>query len=344
MDNNQERCLFTGESAEIKTLDKFDGSSFKSEGCGQYWIDGLTKTTLLSDTPMSILTKLNCASETIKLNEIGIIPFWVFDKRKGENSGIDNIVYKAIEDYQDLPISHSIKSSNILEMMGDKLSKNNPFDWVKFSKIEMFKLKIATELEFLNWLIPLERRGLLEFSEDGITYLAQKNKRHTENFASMLFSKPSVRLTSNGWEKVEQVLSNSKDVFIAMAFTDYEKKLVNKELSGTIKDVCSDLGWNAKVVNEEEHNDGIMDKVLSLINKSKFVIAELTYQKAGVYYEAGYAKGIGLPVIHIVKYEELERCHFDVKHLNLITWSAYSELKEKLKNRIEATIKLSSNK
>ncbi len=96
--------------------------------------------------------------------------------------------------------------------------------------------------------------------------------------------------------------------------------------------------WEPIIIDEIEHNDGIMDKVISGINDSRFVIAELTHQKSGVYYEAGYARGIGLPVIHIVKKSDLKSCHFDVKHLNLITWDTLSELAEKLEHRIKATI------
>lgn len=73
-----------------------------------------------------------------------------------------------------------------------------------------------------------------------------------------------------------------------------------------------------------------MDKVIASINEARFVVAELTHQKSGVYYEAGYAKGVGLPVIHVVSREDMARCHFDVKHLNLIVWNDFSDLKERL--------------
>ncbi len=100
------------------------------------------------------------------------------------------------------------------------------------------------------------------------------------------------------------------------------------------------MGFQPLLVDEIHHNEGIMDKIIASINSSKFVVAELTYQKTGVYYEAGYAKGLGLPVIHIVKGEDLKNCHFDIKHLNLIVWNSLAELEDKLMNRIAATIQL----
>src|SRR5690606_19600043 len=98
------------------------------------------------------------------------------------------------------------------------------------------------------------------------------------------------------------------------------------------------MKWKPLIVDEVEHNDGIMDKVIASINESKFVISELTHQKSGVYYEAGYAKGRGLQVIHVVQEDDLRLCHFDVKHLNLIVWKNLDDLAAKLENRIKATI------
>jgi nucleoside 2-deoxyribosyltransferase len=134
----------------------------------------------------------------------------------------------------------------------------------------------------------------------------------------------------------------SNNVFIAMAFTDETgEKQADPKIRDTILSVLgqNDLGFNAKIVDKEEHNEGIVDKILALINESRFVVAELTHQKSGVYYEAGYAKGIGLPVIHIVKKDDFAKCHFDIKHLNLIVWDSYEELKDKLRNRVLATIR-----
>jgi nucleoside 2-deoxyribosyltransferase len=118
------------------------------------------------------------------------------------------------------------------------------------------------------------------------------------------------------------------------------KKRKNYQLSHvtSIKSTISSIGWNPVIVDEVEHNDGIMDKVLASINSSAFVVAELTYQKTGVYYEAGFAKGKGLPVIHIVNREDFDNCHFDVRHLNLIVWESLEELRGKLESRILATI------
>lgn len=69
---------------------------------------------------------------------------------------------------------------------------------------------------------------------------------------------------------------------------------------------------------------GIIDEIMrTTIASSKFVIADLTYDNNGAYWEAGFAEGIGLPVIYICEREKFERTktHFDTNHLTTVLWS-----------------------
>ena len=59
--------------------------------------------------------------------------------------------------------------------------------------------------------------------------------------------------------------------------------------------------------------------------------------------EAGFALGLGIPVIPTVRRDHIEgpdeiRVHFDMQHLNLIPWTAdkLADLTTRLKNRIES--------
>jgi len=82
-----------------------------------------------------------------------------------------------------------------------------------------------------------------------------------------------------------------------MKFDD-EMKSVHKN---AIKPACAECGFSAFNVAEREHNDDIIDKIISEIKTSHFIVADFTGNNAGVYYEAGYAKGLGLPVIKTCK-------------------------------------------
>ena len=86
-----------------------------------------------------------------------------------------------------------------------------------------------------------------------------------------------------------------------------------------------------------EHNEKIDDKIIAEIRKSGILVADLTENNQGVYFEAGLAMGLGIPVIWTCRKDNFESIHFDTRQYNYIVWENPGELKEKLKNRIEAT-------
>jgi nucleoside 2-deoxyribosyltransferase len=64
---------------------------------------------------------------------------------------------------------------------------------------------------------------------------------------------------------------------------------------------------------------------------SRFLIADFTEQRPGVYFEAGFAIGLGLPVFWFVRKDDLDNVHFDTHQYNHIMW----EIKESLAQQIE---------
>ena len=70
-----------------------------------------------------------------------------------------------------------------------------------------------------------------------------------------------------------------------------------------------------------------MNRVINQIKESRFLIADLTCDKkdgmrGGVYYEAGLAEGLGMPVILTCEKEAHNQglVHFDLKQFNTILW------------------------
>ena len=60
--------------------------------------------------------------------------------------------------------------------------------------------------------------------------------------------------------------------------------------------------------------------------------------RGGVYFEAGFALGLDIPVIWTVHKPQLEQIHFDARQYNFIAYETADELRAKLKHRIDATI------
>lgn len=88
----------------------------------------------------------------------------------------------------------------------------------------------------------------------------------------------------------------------------------------------------------KEHNNNICDEIIAEIRRSKFLIADFTGQRGGVYFEAGFAYGLGLPVIWTCKKDDVSNLHFDINHYNFILWEKSEDLCTNLCNRILATI------
>ena len=79
-------------------------------------------------------------------------------------------------------------------------------------------------------------------------------------------------------------------------------------------------------------------EAIAEIRRSRFVVADYTGHRGGVYFEAGFALGLGLTVIPTCRNDEISELHFDIKHLNTLGWQTPAELADKLNKRIRAVI------
>jgi len=147
----------------------------------------------------------------------------------------------------------------------------------------------------------------------------------------------SVEVTADGWDYLDEHKQRTIDlgqVFVAMSFSDSMKSVWEK----AIKPAITGAGYKAYRVDIEPHIDRIDAKIVAEIRNSFFVVADVTEQKHGVYFEAGYALGMNLPVIWCVRKDDLAKVHFDTRQYNHIIWESTEELKEKLFDMICAII------
>jgi predicted RNA-binding Zn-ribbon protein involved in translation (DUF1610 family) len=149
----------------------------------------------------------------------------------------------------------------------------------------------------------------------------------------------SIRITLKGWNRINELKTktpgDTKQVFVAMWFD----KSMDNIFADAIKPAIESINnYKAFRIDTLEHNNKICDEIIAEIKKSRFVIADFTGQRGGVYYEAGFAQGLGLPVIWIVEENDVQHLHFDTRQYNHIVYKDAADLKAKLKARIEATI------
>lgn len=126
----------------------------------------------------------------------------------------------------------------------------------------------------------------------------------------------------------------TKKVFIAMSFDD-SMEVARKNIVKAVED----SGYKAMLIDVKEHNNQIVPEIYREIEESAFVIADLTGQRGGVYYEAGYAVAKDKPLILSCKKSTEEKPHFDVAQINTIFWEDEGDLYSRLTKRIKATIK-----
>jgi hypothetical protein len=149
-------------------------------------------------------------------------------------------------------------------------------------------------------------------------------------------------LTARGLEKIEELRKSNKDsnkVFIAMGFNTRYSELIRN----AVKKGCIGLDLVAESVDEKEYVGDINDRIISEINRSRFVVADYTGNNYGVYYESGYARGRGIIVIETCNRMWLNddddfgvphKLHFDVEHRNMIMWKDEDDLCAKVRDRI----------
>jgi hypothetical protein len=146
-----------------------------------------------------------------------------------------------------------------------------------------------------------------------------------------------LRLTAKGWQKameLEQGKTDSIEAFVAMWFD----LTMNDPYEQGIKKAIIDAGYTPVRVDMQEHNGKICDQIIIDIKKCKFAICDFTGHRGGVYFEAGYAMGLGKPVIWTCKQEQIADAHFDTRQYNHIVWQNPDDLYQKLYRRIKATI------
>lgn len=97
-------------------------------------------------------------------------------------------------------------------------------------------------------------------------------------------------------------------------------------------------GYKPVRIDKHEHNEKIDDRIIAAIRSSGLLVADFTGHRGGVYFEAGFAMGSGLPVIWTCRSSDIQAAHFDTRQYNHIVWSDPDELRDRLIQRIEATL------
>ena len=131
----------------------------------------------------------------------------------------------------------------------------------------------------------------------------------------------------------------SRQGFVAMWFDGS----MDSVYESGIKPALEAAGYEACRIDREEFVGGVVDEIMAEIRKSRFLVADFTTSpesgaRGGVYFEAGFAYGLNIPVFLTCRKDRTEAVHFDIGHLNRLEWETPEVLRVKLQNRIEAVL------
>lgn len=292
------------------------------------------------------------------------------DSRKDHDISCDKcgrykITMEAYDDYLSKPVWHKKNSHKIIHYLnkffyfGSIKAKEVPvLDTVKLLQISKEPLPaIAQQYDNLVLFIGNELVKGINVSSDSVVFLPRfdlpytcyaigsDNKTLFNSIAEELrldgIIDSAIKFSFRGWMMYDELKNGAKhkgyDAFMAMKFGDQELDgIYEKHFKPAIKQT----NFNLKRVDEEPEA-GIIDiRLRNKIKNCRFLIADLTHDNNGAYWEAGYAEGLGKPVIYTCKNDQKGKTHFDTNHSLTVFWDVknIAHATKELKSIIRYTI------
>lgn len=147
-----------------------------------------------------------------------------------------------------------------------------------------------------------------------------------------------IHLTFSGLEYVinlQESGGNSNKSFVAISFAEEMH-----DAREAIKEAIISSGYKPVLIDEVHYDSEITinDAIIRYIKECRFLIADFSGHRHGVYFEAGYALGQGKQVIYLCSEKDFSQSHFDTNHYPHIVYKDTNDLKIKLENKIKAWV------
>lgn len=252
--------------------------------------------------------------------------------------------------------SNFYKVSSWIREQNDEFNNHPEIDDKKFNEILSMKdKKVQEKFDFMmNYFSTIYKNETLTEkilakcwikSTDELDILLQKAENHNlieGDFTKYMggYSYPTIsNLTFDGLqyiEELEEPNKNSKKIFVAFHFDDSLTNIFNTDLKNAIESE----GFEYVVVNQNnvEHNKSINDEIIVKLKTSRIVIADFTNHRNSVYFEAGYAMGMNIPIIWTCQEGHEDDMSFDTRQFPHIVWKSKEDLVKQVIDRIKRII------
>ena len=315
-------CLIWGTQAKIADPDGRDGTEVDSPRAGgQYFISGTASATLKRwDEPKKVLL----TSWLVAQRRLGV------PCPEITSTTLDDIAKKR-------PPSVHERADGLLRYLNAKSEVLGTV--VKFYALDNSKVQ-QTEYELLAWTGSRQISEVITLGE----YCNEEGwiqHRTTERAGASKNTLHELMLRPRGYARLAEldgINRGSKQAFVAMWFDDSMSGAYDKGIQPAIEDT----GYRPIRIDRKDHNNRIDDEIIAEIRRSRFMVADFTQgesgARGGVYYEAGFAHGLNMPVIFTCRKDAIDNVHFDTRQYNHIVWETPEDLRDKLAKRIAATI------
>jgi nucleoside 2-deoxyribosyltransferase len=285
------------EDQTVNTSDFGEKLSLECPRCGRFKI---TRTAATMAKRREITPKLSA---------------WIRDRTESDVS-VPEINSETLKEIENVFPTYRVSEKQLLLLRAFERRTNFPGQGLLMvSEIDYPLAWAAGEDEFCYLLRSLIERGLVRRTDGPATL--------DDSFVY------TFEITPDGWtylDSHERSSIISDQVFVAMSFSPELKPAWICAIDPAIRKV----GFRPYRVDTEPHIGKIDTKIMAEIKNSRFLVADVTQQRPGVYFEAGYALGLGLPVFWCVKKDDLNNVHFDTRQYNHIVWENEENLAEQL--------------
>lgn len=151
----------------------------------------------------------------------------------------------------------------------------------------------------------------------------------------------SVTLTFAGWERWEELRRGAPSGTKAFMAMQYGDATLTRIVDEHLRPAVAETGFRLTRLDDEPKAGPIDNRLRVEIQSARFLIADLTHGNKGAYWEAGYAEGLGKPVIYTCEESiwKEKKTHFDTNHSQTVVWNV-GDLKTAI-DQLKATIRVS---
>lgn len=298
-------CSICEREARVSTNFDDHANTVECERCGQYRISEDARYALATKTEYGFKRKARLATAVRRATQ------------RGSPVEITVALLPLLADSVGLSVDPMEAADDVLLFLEPKTGSFGVH--IPFDRDTLYPLFGLTTTESLRNVVDyMQKRGLVELRNQ---------------------PSPGLAIQPEGYERLRQLRNTNRaslQAFVAMSFDPVLRPVYDIGISPAILST----GFKPIRVDDVVHNDRIDERIIAELRRSAFVVADFTDARTGVFFEAGFGLGLGLPVIwscSAANFDALPK-HFDTRQFNYIKWETPDDFRVRLKVRILATV------